>query len=51
MTSKFKYLQNEPYKKITRKASGMLPYSGKVWRANCLVVNLLFSGVWEKKVW
>ena len=25
-------------------------YSGKVWRAECLV-NLLFSSVWRKKVW
>ena len=27
-----------------------IPYSGKVWRAECLV-NLLFSSVWRKKVW
>ena len=29
---------------------GGLPYSGKVWRAECLA-NLLFSSVWQKKVW
>ena len=28
----------------------ILPYSGKVWRAECLA-NLLFSSVWRKKVW
>ena len=27
-----------------------IPYSGKVWRAECLA-NLLFSSVWRKKVW
>ena len=27
-----------------------LPYSGKVWRAECLA-NLLFLSVWRKKVW
>ena len=27
-----------------------LPYSGKVWQAECLA-NLLFSNVWWKKVW
>ena len=27
-----------------------VPYSGKVWRAECLA-NLLFSRVWRKKVW
>ena len=27
-----------------------LPYSGKVWRGECLA-NLLFSSVWQKKVW
>ena len=27
-----------------------IPYSGKVWRAECLA-NLLFSSVWWKKVW
>ena len=28
----------------------VIPYSGKVWRAECLA-NLLFSNVWRKKVW
>ena len=28
----------------------VIPYSGKVWRAECLA-NLLFSSVWRKKVW
>ena len=28
----------------------VLPYSGQVWRAECLA-NLLFSSVWRKKVW
>ena len=28
----------------------VLPYSGKVWRAECLA-NLLFLSVWQKKVW
>ena len=27
-----------------------LPYSGKVWQAECLA-NLLFSSIWWKKVW
>ena len=27
-----------------------LPYSGKVWRAECLA-NLLFLSIWRKKVW
>ena len=27
-----------------------IPYSGKVWQAECLA-NLLFSSVWQKKVW
>ena len=27
-----------------------IPYSGKVWRAECLA-NLLFLSVWRKKVW
>ena len=27
-----------------------VPYSGKVWRAECLA-NLLFSSIWWKKVW
>ena len=27
-----------------------IPYSGKVWRAECLA-NLLFLNVWRKKVW
>ena len=27
-----------------------IPYSGKVWRAECLA-NLLFSSVWREKVW
>ena len=27
-----------------------VPYSGKVWRRECLA-NLLFSSVWQKKVW
>ena len=27
-----------------------VPYSGKVWRAECLA-NLLFLNVWLKKVW
>ena len=29
---------------------GGIPYSGKVWLAECLA-NLLFSSVWQKKVW
>ena len=28
----------------------VIPYSGKVWRAEGLA-NLLFSSVWRKKVW
>ena len=28
----------------------LLPYSGKVWWAECLA-NLLFLSVWWKKVW
>ena len=28
----------------------IVPYSGKVWRAECLA-NLLFSSVWWEKVW
>ena len=28
----------------------VIPYGGKVWRAECLA-NLLFSNVWRKKVW
>ena len=27
-----------------------IPYRGKVWWAECLA-NLLFSSVWQKKVW
>ena len=27
-----------------------VPYSGKVWQGECLV-NLLFSSIWQKKVW
>ena len=27
-----------------------IPYSGKVWRVECLA-NLLFLSVWRKKVW
>ena len=27
-----------------------LPYSGKVWWVECLA-NLLFSSIWQKKVW
>ena len=32
------------------KAETGIPYSGKVWQAECLA-NLLFSSVWRKKVW
>ena len=28
----------------------IIPYSGKVWRAECLA-NLLFLSIWRKKVW
>ena len=28
----------------------IIPYSGKVWRGECLA-NLLFSNVWQKKIW
>ena len=27
-----------------------VPYSGKVWRGECLA-NLLFLSVWQEKVW
>ena len=27
-----------------------IPYSGKVWRAECLA-NVLLSSVWRKKIW
>ena len=27
-----------------------IPYSRKIWQGECLV-NLLFSNVWQKKVW
>ena len=30
--------------------SSHIPYSGKVWRGECLV-NLFFSSVWQKKIW
>ena len=35
---------------MIKKVWKQVPYSGKVWRAECLA-NLLLLSVWRKKVW